>query len=98
MQRLNDLQAKFKVLHFELVDVIEDEKALEKMIICATRAECRINDQCLVRVSGVMCEYEADDSDNHENGLRAADHQRIQHHGERLPDNLQLKVGARVIL
>ena len=25
-----DLQAEFKVLHFELVDVIEDEKALEK--------------------------------------------------------------------
>ena len=44
-----------------------------------------------------MCEYEADDSDNHGNGLRAADHQRIQHR-ERLPDKLQLKLGARVIL
>jgi hypothetical protein len=30
LQRLNDLQAEFKVLHFELIDVIEDEKALEK--------------------------------------------------------------------
>ena len=69
------------------------------VIICSTRAECgQINDQCLERISGVMCEYEADDSDNHGNGLRAADHQRIQHHRERLPDNLQLKVGARVIL
>ena len=40
----------------------------------------------------------ADDSDNHGNGLRAADHQRIQQHRERLPDMLQLKVGTRVIL
>ena len=30
LQRLNDLQAEFKVLHFELVDLIEDEKALDK--------------------------------------------------------------------
>ena len=69
------------------------------IILCSTRADCgQINDQCLERISGVMCEYEADDSDNHGNGLRAADHQRMQHHRERLPDNLQLKVGARVIL
>ena len=33
--------------------------------------------------------------DNHG---RAADHQRIQQHRERLPDKLQLKHGARVIL
>ena len=69
------------------------------VIICSTRAECdEINNQCLERISGPMCEYEADDSDNHGNGLRAADHQRIQQHRERLPDKLQLKVGARVIL
>ena len=30
LQRLNDLQAEFKVLHFELVDSIEDEEALKK--------------------------------------------------------------------
>ena len=45
-----------------------------------------------------MCEYESDETDNHGNGLRAADNQRIQRHRERLPDKLQLKVGARVIL
>ena len=69
------------------------------VIICSTRAECgKINDQCVERISGVMCEYEANDSDNHGNGLRAADQQRIQHNPECLPDKLQLKVGARVIL
>lgn len=30
LQRLTDLQAEFKILHFELVDMIEDEKALDK--------------------------------------------------------------------
>ena len=69
------------------------------MIICATREECnKINNQCLERITGPVCEYDADDSDNHGNDLRAADHQRIQQHRERLPDKLQLKVGARVIL
>ena len=69
------------------------------VIICSTRDECaKINDQCLQKITGPICEYEANDSDNHGNGLRAADHQRIQHHRERLPDKLQLKVGAQVIL
>ena len=30
LQRLSDLQAEFKILHFELIDLIEDEKALDK--------------------------------------------------------------------
>ena len=30
LQRLNDLQAEFKVLYFELIDLIEEEKALDK--------------------------------------------------------------------
>ena len=69
------------------------------MLICAARDECNsINNQCLEKISGPACEYDADDSDNHGNGLRAADHQRMQQHRERLPDKLQLKVGARVIL
>ena len=46
------------------------------VIICSTRAECdKLNDQCLDRILGQICEYEADDCDNHGNGLRAADHQ-----------------------
>ena len=46
------------------------------LIICTTTSECgKINDQCLERISEMMCEYEADDSDNHGNCLRAADHQ-----------------------
>ena len=55
--------------------------------------ECdKINSQRLQRIIGPVCMYEADDSDNHGNGLRAADHQRIQQHCERLPDKLQLKM------
>ena len=69
------------------------------LIICSTRAECdKLNDQCLNRILGLICGYEADDCDNHGNGLRAADHQQIQQHRERLPDKHQLKLGARVIL
>ena len=30
LQRLSDLQAEFKILHFELIHLIEDEKALDK--------------------------------------------------------------------
>ena len=64
------------------------------VIICSTRAECdKINDQCLERISVPMCEYEADDWDNHGKGLKATDYQRIQHHHERLSDKLQLKSG-----
>ena len=46
----------------------------------------------------VRCD--AEDTDNHGNvnGLRTADHQRIQQHRDRLPDKLRLKAGARVIL
>ena len=32
------------------------------VIICSTKAECdKLNDQCLDRISGSVCEYEADD-------------------------------------
>ena len=78
------------------MDTVDLDKTV---IICATREECsKINNHCLEKITGPACEYDADDSDNHGNALRAADHQRIQQHRERLPDKLQLKVGARVIL
>ncbi len=35
---------------------------------------------------------------HHGNPLRSADHERMQRYRERLPHNLVLKVGARVIL
>ena len=80
------------------IDMVDLDKTVT-VIICSTRAECdKINSECLEKVIGSVCEYEADDTDNHGNGLRAADHQRIQQHHERLPNKLQLKVGARVIL
>ena len=83
-------------LHKQDIDGVDLDKTV---IICATREECnKINNQCLEKITGPVCEYDADDSDNHGNGLRAADYQRIQQHCEQLPDKLQLKVGARVIL
>ena len=83
-------------LHKQDIDTVDLDKTV---IICATREECnKINNQCLEKITGSLCEYDADDLDNHGNGLRAADHQRIQQHREWLPDKLQLKVGARVIL
>ena len=78
------------------IDAVDLDKTV---IICSTRQECaQINHQCLQKLPGTMCEFEANDTDNQGNCLRAADHQRIQQHRERLPDKLQLKVGARVIL
>ena len=75
------------------VDSVDLDKTI---IICSTRDECdKLNNLCLEKISGPVCEYDADNTDNHGNGLRTADHQRIQHHRERLPDKLQL---ARVIL
>ena len=42
LQRLNDLQAEFKLLHVEVVDVIEDEKALEKEQVFDTVDDTKI--------------------------------------------------------
>jgi hypothetical protein len=93
----NDVSQLLKTrLHTQDIDTVDLDTTV---IICATREECnKINNQCLEKVIGTACEYDADDTDNHGNALRAADHQRIQQHRERLPDKLQLKVGARVIL
>ena len=69
------------------------------IIICSTRDECeKFKNLCVDKISGPVCQYDADDADSHGNGLRTADHQRIQQHRERLPDKLRLKAGGRVIL
>ena len=59
-----------------------------------------INDECIKNVVGEVYEYEALDTDNHGHPLREADREWIQRHRlrERLPDKLELKVGARIIL
>ena len=49
-------------------------------------------------VVGEVNEYEALDTDHHGHPLREADRERIQRYRERLPNKLELKVGARVIL
>ena len=69
------------------------------VVICSTVAECNeINSQCLERLQGNAVSYEACDTDHNGHDLRKADHERLQHCKNRLPDTLVLKVGARVVL
>ena len=69
------------------------------MVICSTVAECNeINAQCLERLQGGQCCYEARDTDHNGHNLRKADHERLQHCKDKLPDTLVLKVGARVVI
>ena len=69
------------------------------VVICSTVAECNeINAQCLERLQGNAISYEARDTDHNGHDLRKADHERLQHYKDRLPDILVLKVGARVVL
>ena len=69
------------------------------VVICSTVAECNeINAQCLERLQGNAISYEARDTDHNGHDLRKADHERLQHCKDRLPDILVLKVGARVVL
>ena len=83
-------------LNEEKVDEIDLDKTV---VICSTRAECAdVNEQCLERVAGGLEEYCALDTDHQGHPLRAADQLRINRCRERLPDVLQVKVGARVIL
>ena len=65
------------------------------VVICSKRIECEsVNDECLQRLDGPVTEYMANDTDNNGNPLRQADHHRIQMFRERLPNTLQLKLGA----
>ena len=69
------------------------------VVICSTVAECNeINAQCLERLQGNAISYDARDTDHNGHDLRKADHERLQHCKDRLPDTLLLKVGARVVL
>ena len=69
------------------------------VVICSTIAECNeINAQCLERLQGNAISYEAHDTDHNGHDLCKADHERLQHCKDRLPDTLVLKVGARVVL
>ena len=55
-------------LHKQDIDIVDLDKTV---IICATREECnQTNNHYLEKITGPVCEYDADDSDNHENGLR----------------------------
>ena len=69
------------------------------VVICSTVAECNeTNAQCLERLQGNAVSYEAHDTAHNGHDLRKADHERLQHCKDRLPDILVLKVGARVVL
>ena len=78
------------------VDSIELDRTV---VICSTRSECKeVNDQCIQRMDGNEMVYEALDTDHHGHPLREADKETLLKHRDRLPDQLVLKVGARVIL
>ena len=68
-------------------------------MICSTRNECdEVNNLCINRIDGNESVYEALDTDRHGHPLREADKQTVLRYRERLPDELVLKVGARVVL
>ena len=46
----------------------------------------------------IAVSYEAHDTDHNSHDLHKADHERLQHYKDRLPDTLVLEVGARVVL
>ena len=90
---LDVLQTRLQSHDIATVDL---DKAV---VICSTVAECNeINSQCLERLQGNAVSYEACDTDHNGHDLRKADHERLQHCKNRLPDTLLLKVGARVVL
>ena len=69
------------------------------VIICSKREECKhFNTVCLEMLEGNGMHYEAVDTDHNGMPLRDTDKKRIQRVSDRLPDELHLKVGARVVL
>ena len=89
----------------EVLDVLQtrlqsrDIATVDTVVICSTVAECNeINAQCLERLQGNAVSYEAHDTDHNGHNLRKADHERLQHCKDKLPDTLVLKVGARVVI
>ena len=69
----------------EAVDVLSnllqppdiDNIELDRTVICSTRRECDINDECIKNV-GEVNEYAALDTDHRGHPLREADRERIQ--------------------
>ena len=68
------------------------------VIICSKREECRhFNTVCLEMLEGSGMYYETVDTDHNRMPLRASD-KKLERVCDRLPDELHLKVGARVVL
>ena len=69
------------------------------IIICSKRSECeKFNTLCLEMLDGNSVHYEAIDTDHNGMPLRPTDQKRLERVSDRLPDELHLKVGARVLL
>ena len=69
------------------------------VIICSKRKECtKFNTMCLEMLDGNSVHYEAIDTDHNGMPLRPTDKKRLERVSDRLPDELHLKVGARVLL
>ena len=69
------------------------------VIICSRRKEVdAINEQCLQLISGDEYKLEATDTDSNGQPLREGDHKRLQHIQTRLPDEIIIKLGCRIVL
>ena len=78
---------------------LEKVDLIATVIICSKRDECKhYNDLCLEMLDGVSMKYETIDTDHNGMPIRATDKKRIQKVSDRLPDELHLKVGARVVV
>ena len=69
------------------------------VIICSKRSECeKFNTLCLEMLDGNSVHYEAIDTGHNGMPLQPTDQKRLERVSDRLPDELHLKVGARVLL
>ena len=82
----------------EKVDVASVDLT-KTVIICSRCMEVdNINEQCLQLISGKEYKLEATDTDSNGQPLRESDCKRLQHMQTRLPDEIILKEGCRIVL
>ena len=69
------------------------------VIICSRRKEVdAINERCPQLISGDDHKFEASDTDSNGQPLRECDRKRVKHIPTRLPDEIVLKIGCRIVL
>ena len=87
------LKSRLEKVHIASIDLTKT------VIICSRRKEVdAINEQCLQLISGHEYKLEATDTDSNGQPLREGDHKRLQHIQTRLPDEIIIKLGCRIVL